>query len=238
VSPSPDGGGTTSALEGCAAGEPLRGASYDITKSRFAFGSVPVREEEASLTRWVGEHGVVAIWANGAQGASMNAGAPESALPDWSADGDALLAHAHDYFVAMGVAPCQATVMHIRAGSSATIAGLVRTVDGIPVGQSNAWARFVVTDQTTAEGFYWPSIPADVVTAARDFRDRLASPVGLAAFKAALPPEARDEGRVVINHTDGSSTAPFAAVAVYEVLVSRTMRSYDQSGADVTSSAP
>lgn len=236
VALSPDGGSMTSALEGCVAGEPLRGALYDITKSRFAFGSVPDRQDEADLTRWVGEHGVVAIWTNGSEVASMNGGAPESALPDWSADVDALAAHARDYFVSMGVAPCQVTPQ-VNGGSGGRTVTLRRAVDGIPVGGSNAWARFAVTDQTTDEGFYWPAIPADVVTAARTFRDRLADPTVLESFKAALPPEARGEGRVIINHPDATSRVPFTAVAVYYVLVSRTMRSYDQNGADVTNAA-
>ena len=41
-------------------------------------------------------------------------------------------------------------------------------------------------NQTTGEGFYWPTIPADVVTAARSLRDRLTDPAALAAYKALL----------------------------------------------------
>jgi hypothetical protein len=203
----------------CQPGAELTGASYDISKSRFAFGSTPVAEHEATLTRWVGNDGVVAIFNNGFTLAALNGGAPEFSLPDWSSDPDALAQHVREYFVSMGVAPCQIGTPEIFGGSNGRIAGFVRVIDGIPVGESLANAKFDSQDQTTSENFYWPTIPADVVTTARAFRDRLADPAGLAAYKALLPAEAQGDGRVLIRHSDSSSTAPFASTAVYDVFV-------------------
>jgi hypothetical protein len=221
LSPPSDSGTTVSDLS-CAPGAELTGASYDIKKSRFTFGSEPSEQMEPTITRWIGADGVVAIFSNGDEGGSLNGGAPEFSLPDWSEDPMALADHERAYFGAMGVPLCQIDDKPvITSGSGGTTAILERAIDGIPVGDSHAFAHFVVGDQTTGEGFYWPTISADVVTAARALRDRLADPTALAAFKLLLPPEARGDGDVIIHHTDGSfDTAPFTAVATYDVFES------------------
>jgi hypothetical protein len=70
----------------------------------------------------------------------------------------------------------------------------------------------------TNEGFYWPTVPADVVASARAFRDRLADPNQLAAYKAMLPPGARGDGVVNVHHLNAASNMPFAAAASYDVV--------------------
>jgi plastocyanin len=228
--------GVTSSVSGdasCAQGHALTGASYDITKSRFAFGAKPVAVDAGPLVRWTGSDGVVAIWTDGSEMASMNAGAPEANLPDWSRDGNALAAHVTAYFVSMGVATCQiagtdGTYSGGGGGSvdggvtfqaaTQTNVGLVRSIDGVPVVNSIAFARFDTSDQTTFETFYWPTIPADVVTAARAFHDKLAAPGALAAYKAKLPADAQSDGQVVIHHRVGGSSLPFTAVATYDTV--------------------
>jgi hypothetical protein len=226
--PAPDAGGaaepdtgpdgTTARLASCEPGAELTGASYDVAKSRFAFGSTPVVQPEVNLTRWVGADGALAIFSNGDEGAGLNGGAPESVLPSWSNDPAALGQHVREYFISMGVAPCQIAAPQVMGGTSGIGISLERSVDGIFVGESLAFADFDVDDQTTDEGFYWPTIGADVVSAARAFRDRLADPAGLAAYQALLPAEAQGPGRVLIRHTEGVSTmTPFLAAAVYDV---------------------
>jgi hypothetical protein len=88
---------------------------------------------------------------------------------------------------------------HERRRSAANAVALVRGVDGILVSESNASARFNSADQTTQEGMYWPEIAASVVRDARAFRDRLADPARLAAYKALLPSDAQGDGQVVIH---------------------------------------
>ena len=92
----------------------------------------------------------------------------------------------------------------------------IRAVDGIIVGESMAYARFDSQDQSTSEGFYWPTIPADAVTSARAFHAKLADPNELAAYKAKLPADAQGDGIVNLHHTNSSSTSLFAA-ATYDV---------------------
>jgi hypothetical protein len=238
----------------CAAGAPLAGASYDLAKSRFAFGSSPVEEDSLVLKHFVGKDGVVAIWPSGGEMGSMNGGAPETSTPDWSTDVSTLQQHVVDYFGSMGVQSCQIDGTGVNGGvSGGGAAGgpvtttneqrsisLTRAIDGIVVVESLAHARFDADDQTTSEGLYWPEIPADVVTAAEALRSELASPDGLAAFKAKLPGAAQGEGRVVIHHTSFApavATTPFHAAATYDVTYdgpdTAEMLSFDATGAPV-----
>lgn len=217
---SPGSGAATGAVTGCEVGAPLTGAAYDVTKSRFAFGSTPVRDELNGFKRWVGVDGVVAIEASGGEIGSMNGGAPETNLPDWSSDPAALGAHVTAYFESFGVSACQVGDAQALGGSGGLTIDLVRSVDGVVVGESTAYARFNNQDQSTSEGFYWPTIPADVMTSARAFHNMLADPAQLAAYKAKLPADAQGDGAVVLHHTSSSSTTPFAAAATYDVVMS------------------
>jgi hypothetical protein len=230
---------TSGDLAGCEPGQPLAGATYDVTKSRFAFGGQPVRQTDTGIVRWVGPDGVVAIFSNGYAGGSLNGGAPEAGLPGWSQDPTALAAHVRAYFAAMGVAGCQVQTQ-ITGGSGGRDASIVRTVGGVIVSESLAYAEFDSADQTTAEGFYWPEIPAGVAADARAFHDRLADPSMLAAYKAQLPAEAQGDGAVVVHHTDGAaSTQPFTAAAVYDVFEMNPLgrggnHYFDAAGHEVT----
>ena len=64
----------------CEPGAALAGATYDVSKSRFAFGSTPSVDEEASGTRYVGSHGVLLVQKNGGVLATLDADAPEAVL--------------------------------------------------------------------------------------------------------------------------------------------------------------
>jgi hypothetical protein len=103
-------------------------------------------------------------------------------------------------------------------GPEPTEAGLVRSIDGVPIVDSRAFARFDIDDQTTSETCYWPTIPADVVRAARAFHDQLAAPGALAAYKAKLPSDAQGDGQVVIHHRVAGSSLPFTAVVTYDTV--------------------
>jgi hypothetical protein len=216
----------------CAVSQPLTGAHYDIAKSRFAFGSTPVAMDAGSFVRWVGSDGVVAIESDGSEMGLLNGGAPETNLPDWSADSSKLAAHVTAYFVSMGLDPCQIASTGIDGsggGGGSADGGIVeiamshqtvvlaRGIGGIRVVESLAWAQFDNADQSTAESFYWPEIPAAVVTTARAFRNQLASPIALAAYKAKLPLDAQGDGQVVVHHNHAGSQAAYQAAATYEV---------------------
>ncbi len=214
---STDGASMSGAVTGCEVGAPLEGAAYDVTKSRFAFGSPPVRDDEGGFIRWVGNDGVVALEQSGGEIGSMNGGAPEASLPDWSNDPTALGAHITAYFESFGVAACQVGSAQANDGFGGRTILLARSVDGVAVAESLAYARFDNQDQSTSEGFYWPTIPAAAVTSARAFREKLADPVQLAAYKAKLPANAQGDGVLILHHTSETSPPPFTAAATYDV---------------------
>src|SRR5450432_1327068 len=208
-------GDASADLTSCQPGHELVGARYDVTKSHFAFGGPPVRDDENGLVRWVGPDGVVAIEVSGGELGLMNGGAAETNLPDWSNDPVALGAHVREYFLSFGVAGCQMPETQAFGGSGGSTIGIERLVDGIPVAESLAYARFNNNEQTTSEAFYWPTVPAAVVDAARALHARLADPTMAAAYKALLPAADQGEGEVLIHHTGSSSTAAFASAATY-----------------------
>ena len=212
-----DGSAAARDVTGCEVGAPLAGAAYDITKSRFAFGSTPAEDDAYGFVRWVGVDGVVGIEQSGGELGLLNGGAPEANLPDWSAETMALASHVTAYFATFGVSSCQIGNAQVDSGSDGRTVLLARSVDGINVAESLAYARFDNQDQSTSEGFYWPTIPADVVTNARAFQTMLADPTELAAYKALLPADAQGDGLVILHHTSSASTAPFAAAATYDV---------------------
>jgi hypothetical protein len=192
---------------------------------------VPV--DAGALVRWTGSEGVVAIFSDGSEMASLDANAPAQNLPGWSSDAETLAAHVTDYFVSMGVETCQiaGTDAAYSAGGGGstdggsivlvagpTTVGLLRAVDGISVAESRALAQFDVDDQTTYESFYWPEIPADVVSAALAFRAQLAAPGALAAYKAKLPADAQGDGSIVIHHHVGGTPSAFVAVVTYQTI--------------------
>jgi hypothetical protein len=95
---------------------------------------------------------------------------------------------------------------------------LGRGFDGVPVKDSFAWATFDADNQTTAESFYWPEIPGDVMSAAVALKNQLAGPAALAAYKAKLPADAQGDGGVIIHHSSMGWSGAFQAAAVFDVV--------------------
>ncbi len=219
----------------------LSGAAYDISKSRFAFGSKPSQNSTGWGTRWVGADGAVAIAACGQELGAMNAEAPESALPDWSAVEQDLVGHVEAYFATMGVDVCQVGSAAPSTSVQGVTISLSRVAGDVPVWESTAYARFDSNDQTTDEGLYWPEVPSATILAAMNFSAMLAAPASLAAYKALLPASAQGDGQVVIHHSPcPSAQSAFASVATYDVLEDDSplgmpeQASFDDTGNPVT----
>ncbi len=223
-----DAGGACLAADGT-----LAGATYDVSASRFAFGGKPVETNERGLVKWTGPDGALAIEPNGSVGAVLDAGAPETYLPPLHLPLPQLQAYVTQYFEAVGVPTCQiastadATSSSGGAGpgSGGPVSGpstirLQRVWGDVPVSNSLAWATFDSRYQTTAEGFYWPEIPADVIASAKAFRQALSTPAGLAQYQAKLPEYAQEKGVVTIHHTPAAPVNPastFQVVVTYDV---------------------
>jgi len=224
--------GTTTSQEtgACTSGAPLTGVVYDISKSRFAFGGPMVKTilEPGGDVQWAGPDGTVLIQSsNGYATAQLEPGAPEGTLPAATNDFDTQEAYMRDYFVGMGVPPCQ-----IERSAQEHPAVLQRAVNGIPVAESVASANFDDDYQTTSEALYWPEIPASVVTAALVLQRTVTSPRSLAALKSMLPSNAQGNGGVFIHHSNPSvPSTEFAAVATYDVVLSDDqVLSFDSNG--------
>ncbi|HEY4015298.1 MAG TPA: hypothetical protein VGM06_18265 [Polyangiaceae bacterium] len=223
-----DGGPELGCIQGCAAppgtpcgvGLPLAGIAYDVTKSRFAFGSTPPMTEVEGFAEWTGTDGFLAIRSDGSEVAFLNPNAPEQALADWSSNPSAATAHAADYLGAMGLEACQSignveTFIGDPAIPMPTLrVAFTREILYVAVPDSSAVVRFDADDQTTYESVWWPEIPADVVAAARAIVLQL-EVRGTAAFTAKLPANAQIPGGAVIHHSPVASTRPFVAVAMY-----------------------
>jgi hypothetical protein len=226
----------------------LRGAAYDMSKSRFAFGSTPVEQEQNGITHWVGADGALAIWpACGSSGMELgviNAGAPETLLADWSSVEQDLAMHVEEYFEAMGLDACQIGAVSPNYGSDGITIVLPRVAGNVPVQPSEAYAHFDADNQTTEEELYWPEIPADTILAAMSFSAMLANPTSLTEYKALLPAAAQGDGQVVIHHsscTSEQSPPAFISVVTYDVLEEDNSQlgmpepvSFDISGNPVT----
>jgi hypothetical protein len=205
---------SSSGASACLVNGALPGAAYDITKSRFAFGSTPVKSHLGSAVVWMGTDGSVGITPNGYESAALSSVAPQASLPGLvPPDGDATASYAAAYYETMGLESCE-----VGLSANEIPWEIGRNLQGIAVVESIGQAVFDVDGQTTTEAFYWPEIPADAVASAIAFQARLSDPSALAAYKSKLPPYAQSVGAVVIHHTDRySDTAPFQAVATYDV---------------------
>jgi hypothetical protein len=159
----------------------------------------------------------------------MNGGAPEASLPNFSDDVAALSTHVRDYFLTFGVPACQVSAVNAASGSNGTIIHLERAADGIKVAESLAYARFDSDDESTNEGFYWPTLPEHTMASARALLAMTADPAALGAYKAKLPPDARGDGSVVIHHSSFADSAPFESRATYDVFGSASY-SFDGEG--------
>jgi hypothetical protein len=218
------------------------GITYDIAKSKFAFGGTPIETTEPDGTkRYTGPNGVMVIRPFGHVATSSNA---SDQGKDWSDDADALTEHVREYFISLGASACQMDRPNVTSGSSGrrTI-HFQRAIEGLPLVESIGYAQLNASDQSDMEGIYWPEIPAEAVDAARAFRDRIATAEGLAAYKETLPADARGDGTLVMHHTSavqlpGSAPKPFAAMATWEVLLdgsgtSSVPTSFDENGQKV-----
>lgn len=241
----PDASGPTSNCGDSATA--LAGASWSVTASRFAFGGTPAQQVDGKYTRWVGTDGQATDIGFGYVMASLNGGATAGDRPDWSADSDAMQAHVKAYMLGFGIPACQVGSLQVNAesggGGSVSSGGVVtaqphriillnRVVDGIPLIDSKAFAKMNDLDQSTDESFFWPTIPAATITAAKAFRDQLADAGNLAAYKAKLPANARGDGAIVIRHTTGigATSTTFRADVAWSTTQDESTFYYDPTG--------
>jgi hypothetical protein len=105
---------------------------------------------------------------------------------------------------------------------------LERSLGGIPVEGSYAFAALDSDRRVITEGVYWPAIPARIVSRARALKRKLASAnepersTFLSAVRRARPEVENAEGTVTIVHTSAGYHGEFQALALYSVVVRST----------------
>lgn len=203
--------------------------TYDLAKSKFAFGGTPTKTEMNGLVRWVGPQGTLVISPLGDVNASTNG----ASGADWSADPTALTAHVRAYLVSLGIAECQIGKEQVNAGSGGRTILLQRTVVGVDVVSSTAGARMNTDDKSTYEIIRWPAIPSATIAAAKSFRDQLADPTALATYRTKLPANAQGEGQVAIHHTI-RFTNPMRFDVTWDVNTGSAVESFDANGAKIS----
>ncbi len=189
--------------------------------------------ERYGYLRMVGDQGTLAT--NIANGSTFAAAAPGSSAVSLPPFGNGYEDHdkfVKDYFEKLGlpaeqVASVRAMTMVEAHGPSTEVgravpritayySALQRMVEGVPVSDSFAWARANSRGDVVQEGVYWPAMPSDVVKQVHQFRELLADPHRLEAFKSRLGLPG-GEGSVVIRHSAATAGDAFESFASYDV---------------------
>jgi hypothetical protein len=211
----------------------LPGFKQDISTSKFALGTYKETRDEFGFLRTVGTEGVLGRRkSNGFVLAVPNGDAPSVRRPPLTKDGDEHNDRVLSYFLEAGLPKEQVKAVHasalMAAGGSATgvesgpdqlvayTSSIGRALDGIPVPDSNAWARFNDLDEVVSEGSFWPSVPESVLAEAKALKSLMEDVSRADAYRAKLPTQNRD-GRVVIRHSAPTFDAAPEYFAAYDV---------------------
>jgi hypothetical protein len=117
---------------------------------------------------------------------------------------------------------------------TASNSALQRTVEGVPVADSFAWARVNSRGEVAQEAVYWPSLPANILTEVRQFRELLADPQRLQSFKSRLPVSV-GEGAVAIRQSSATVDQGFESFASFDVSLHSSQASSQKAPAPGTS---
>jgi hypothetical protein len=213
--------------------------NHTVGVSRFRLGDSRREMSDANWYKVVGSDGVFATDPyTGAVRANPNGDAPAAHTPALTANPDEHNARVLAYFRGAGLPMDQVggahvtTIMKVEGSADAVSHGqrptfvayttiVERTIEGIRVPDSFAWARFNARDEVVAEAVYWPAIPAAAITDAKALRDQLADPARSTAYRAQLgvPEASAKGGMVTIRHPGATSRGAFEAFAGYDVHV-------------------
>ena len=218
----------------------VQGYVHSPACSRFHVGLAARSAPEGSFSMVIGAEGVLATnEVTGAVRGILNGGAVAERRPALSKSADVHNARVLKYFTECGLPVDQigqAQVLTLMAADGPTSAQadanrptfvayttvITRQINGIPVPDSFAAARFNVDDEPTMEWVYWPAIPKQVVRDARTMQLALADPGQRAVILANLPASARTaQQEIAIRHSDFADEAPFRAFGSLDVHIKR-----------------
>jgi hypothetical protein len=184
--------------------QPTAGYRHQAARSAFPLRGNVVELEESGFRKTIGQDGVFAIdLVNGAAYAVPNANAELARSAPLTRDPAEHNARVREYFRQAGLPDEQIADVHVttlmrshgRAGEPDPEPEFVgfttvvsRSIDGIPVPESHAWARLNASGQVVSEAVFWPELPKRVVDEAKALSllvndraalDRLRSKVGI-----------------------------------------------------------
>ena len=232
-------GGTAAAA---ADGRPIRaddggaaGYQHGLDRSRVDLGADPRTVDERGFLKVVGATATFAVdAANGAAATIPNASrlaAVEQGAPR-PQDSGRHNQQAVDYFVAAGIPRDQVggvDALTLLAAHGETRSSqqpqpevigyqsaLKRSIGGVLVADSVAWARLTDRSEVVSEGVYWPALPRAAIADAAEFVRRVNDEQQRQSFLANLP-AGLPAGEVVIHHSPATARGEFQAVATYDV---------------------
>jgi hypothetical protein len=220
---------------------PTSGQSYEHSyeRSRFRVGVVARSEGDAAHEAVVGENGVFYVNSNTRAALAVRSASNAGLPTPFSTDAAVHSAVVKDYFLRAGIPANEVSGTHVTTtamtGASMAPGGkfsspkllyytthLERSVGGIRVEGSLAFAALDKAGDVISEGVYWPALPADVIGRAQALVRLLSSKTTRNAFvdriRNVVPEAAAGDGEVKIVHTSGSNDGPFDAKAVYVVV--------------------
>jgi len=241
---------------------------HRLEQSRFNVGAGARDEVEGPYRRVVGHRGAFVVdTVTGATLAVPHAPAVPKGTPVGSDAPQAFTVNpavhsalVQAYLVAAGVPAAEVSGTHVTttmAGGGPVSDGvqpsrstllwytthLERSLGGIPVEGSFAFAALDSTGKVITEGVYWPAIPASVVRQAQALKHRLDAvdewQAFLARARAARPEVGEAVGEVKIVHTSAGHHGRFEAKAVYAIVARSAARGkaqivrFDDTGAPV-----
>lgn len=209
---------------------------HAVARSRFDVGPGARIEAEGPISRVVGDNGVFATdQVTGATLAIRNAVPAKNYPKGLTNDPTSHSAAVKSYLLAAGIPANEVSGTHVTttmAGGGPVASGvqplqsqllwytthLERSLGGVPVEGSFAYAALDTAGQPISEGVYWPAIPAATVAEAQALKAKLGSAAARSAYLAkvtAAQPDVGGEGcEVKIVHTGAGYGGAFDAKAV------------------------
>jgi hypothetical protein len=227
------------------------GYVHDLSRSHFRIGQNVSLEVATPIQRWHGTLGTFGIdTTTNMVYASLDA---QTSTGPYILDEATHATRVEAYFVGAGlpadqVGNIEATYMSGAMGGSVLASDVTpqlesintilrRRVSGVPVIESEAWAKMTTAGDVDMEYVFWPPIDQSIVTQAVAFASAMSDPGAHSTFIAKLPGGvAYADVGVVIHHTSPAVHAAPVAYVAYDAVVDAghgaAARHFDVNGAE------
>lgn len=231
----------------------IPGYQHTLAQSRFRIGTpVAVDENDAHIERWRGPFGAFAV--DPSNFAAMGIPDADAPVGPYGLSESAHNALVLAYFENAGIPANQIAGVHatstMTGGGSASDPSssmptanvsfntvLSRSINGIPVVDSVAWAKMNTNGDVDMETVFWPDIDATVAAGAAALAAQLADPTRVAHYKSTIGAASTDTGGVAIRHSTYTVHQPVTCYVSYDVVLAgsalpRTTRHFDVNGVE------